>query len=319
MQMFRVLIPSGMEAGQRIKVETGSTNPPPSVVVIPARSRWGYTPQGQSYFDVQLPKEPQAPKPTVIQGSFIAPLNTNTNTSSYTQPTNAPSHSQTTAKPQAQSHSVTSSHQAPPPSRISSPAIIWPQHVTSSAKTLVLKERSMSYSGDDAQIKDDNGNIVFYVQAELMTMSQRRYLVDTRGQKIGSLRHKKTPGLHPTVYIGTTSDEKKCSVKMSGMLDPFNCNASILLGPNNKIGKISGNWRAKKFSITLNGNLAAKVLRKRTMSSMFMGADTYCIDVEPGVDVAFVSLIAVALDELYNDDRGGRTGGGIGGSFGPGW
>lgn len=107
---------------------------------------------------------------------------------------------------------------------------------------------------------------------------------------------------------------------MSGMLDPFNCDASILLGASNKIGKIKGNWRAKKFSITIDGSVVAKVSKKRTMSSMFMGADTYCIDVQPGVDVAFVSLLVVALDELYNDDRGGRQGGGgIGGSFGPGW
>jgi len=178
----------------------------------------------------------------------------------------------------------------------------------------------MSYSGDDAQIKDANGNIVFYVKAELMTMSQRRFMVDTRGKKVGQLRHKKTPGLHPTVYVGTPSDEKKCSVKMSGMLDPFNCDAKIMLGENKKIGKISGNWRAKKFAITIDGSVVAKVLRKRTMSSMFMGADTYCIDVQPGVDLAFVSLIAIALDELYNDQKGGRQGGGgIGGSFGPGW
>jgi len=178
----------------------------------------------------------------------------------------------------------------------------------------------MSYSGDDAQIKDTSGNIVFYVKAELMTMSQRRCLVDTRGQKIGQLRHKKTPGLRPTVYIGSTSDEKKVSVKMTGMLDPFNSNAHIMLGESNNIGKISGNWRAKKFTITIDNSVVANVLRKRTMASMFMGADTYCIDVQPGVDLAFVSLIAIALDELYNDEKGGlQGGGGIGGSFGPGW
>lgn len=324
MQTFRVLIPSGMQPGQQIRVETGSTNPPPTIVTIPTQNSWGRTPDGKSYFDVQLRKE----APAVIQGSFVSPSYSNTNaggsytqTNQYTpghsQATYNPSHSQ--AGPQAPSHSVTMSTYQAPVSSSSSRAVIWPEHVTLSAKTLVLKEQSMSYSGDDAQIKDTNGNIVFYVHAELMTMSQRRYLVDTRGQKIGQLRHKKTPGLHPTVYIGTTSNEKKSYVKMSGMLNPVKCDASVYVD-DKKIGKVSGNWRAKKFTITIDGSVAANVLRKRTMSSIFMGADTYCIDIQPGADVAFISLIAIALDELYNDERGGRQGGGgIGGSFGPGW
>lgn len=183
----------------------------------------------------------------------------------------------------------------------------------------------MSYSGDDASIKDaSTGNIIFSARAELMTFSQRRFLVDTRGAKVGQLRHKKMPGLHPTVYIGTVSDEKKFAIRMSGMLNPMNCNAKILLSSdtaNSKvIGTIVGNWRAKTFSISTDGSVIAKVKRKRTASSIFMGADTYCIDVEAGVDLAFVTLVAIALDELYNDDRGGRQGGGgIGGSFGPGW
>ena len=36
-----------------------------------------------------------------------------------------------------------------------------------------------------------------------------------------------------------------------------------------------------------------------------MGADSYCIDIQPGVDLVFVSLLVVALDELYHDKKGG--------------
>lgn len=190
MQTFRVLIPNGMAPGQQIKVATGSTNPPPTVVAIPARSRWGRMPDGQSYFDVQLRKE-QETKPVTIQGSYVAAPNSrpSTSTTSYSQPSYTPSQSHTQSI-QTQSQSFTStSHQPPRASNNPHFALISPQHVTSTAKTLVLKERSMSYSGDDAQIKDTAGNIVFYVQAELMTMSQRRFMVDTRGQKIGQVRN----------------------------------------------------------------------------------------------------------------------------------
>ena len=51
------------------------------------------------------------------------------------------------------------------------------------------------------------------------------------------------------------------------------------------------------------------------MQSMFMGADSYCIDVQAGVDLVFVSLLAIALDELYHDKKGGMQSS-MGGGYG---
>jgi uncharacterized protein YxjI len=144
-------------------------------------------------------------------------------------------------------------------------------------------------------------------------MSQRRYIYDSRGQRVGQLRKSR---LLPSVYIGSASDEKRCSVAMSGFLNPMKCNANILLGGSRKIGKVSGNWRAKKFNVTIDGAVVATVTRKKTMQSMFAGADSYCVDVQAGVDLVFISLVAVALDELYHDEKGGMSsmgGGGHGG------
>ena len=181
-------------------------------------------------------------------------------------------------------------------------APISPSNVAHRPTTLILKESAMSYTGDDSKIKDANGNTLFIIKAEMMTMSQRRYIYDNRGQRLGQLRRSR---LLPSVHIGTLSNEKQCSVVMSGFMNPMNCNAKIMLNERQTIGKISGNWRAKKFMIMIDGSVVAQVARKKTMQSMFMGADTYCIDVQPGVDLVFVSLLAIALDELYHDKKGG--------------
>ena len=181
-------------------------------------------------------------------------------------------------------------------------APISPSNVAHHPTTLILKESAMSYTGDDSKIKDANGNTLFIIKAEMMTMSQRRYIYDNRGQRLGQLRRSR---LLPSVHIGTLSNEKQCSVVMSGFLNPMKCNAKIMLNERQTIGKISGNWKAKKFNIMIDGSVVAQVVRKKTIQSMFMGADTYCIDVQPGVDLVFVSLLAIALDELYHDKKGG--------------
>jgi uncharacterized protein YxjI len=192
-------------------------------------------------------------------------------------------------------------------------APICPSSVATHPTTLILKESAMSYTGDDAKIKYANGNTLFTIKAEIVSFSQRRYIYDNRGQRLGQLRRSR---LLPSVHIGTLSNEKQCSVVMSGFMNPMNCNANIMLNERQKIGKISGNWRAKKFSIVIDNSTVAQVSRKKSMQSMFMGADSYCIDVQPGVDLVFVSLLAVALDELYHDKKGGMQQSMGGGGYG---
>jgi len=71
-------------------------------------------------------------------------------------------------------------------------------------------------TGDSATILDEGGNVKFKIDAKLMTMSARRVLLDASGTEIGSIRKKKTPGLHEAWYLGTPSDDKKCKVKATG-------------------------------------------------------------------------------------------------------
>jgi uncharacterized protein YxjI len=131
-----------------------------------------------------------------------------------------------------------------------------------------------------------------------MTMSERRHLLDKNGEVIGQLRKKKSPGLHDACYIGPQADEKKCRVKLTGTLNPMKSDAKIYLG-DKEIGKCSGNWRAKKFAIELNGKEVSTVGRKRTLTSTFTDADRYVIDIDPGADQALIVLITLAVDELY--------------------
>jgi len=181
-------------------------------------------------------------------------------------------------------------------------APIAPQHATSQPTELYLKEKSTSWTGDDASIKDANDTVVFKIKAELLTFSQSRTLTDAQGNDLGVLRQKKFD-FSPTIYIGTPADENKVSIKTTGMFNPLNCNASISVD-GAKVGKAQGNWRAKFFTITIDGVEVATIARNTTMASMFMNADSYKISITPRdqpVDLAFIALICIALDELYND------------------
>ena len=132
-------------------------------------------------------------------------------------------------------------------------------------------------------------------------MSERRTLMDANGAEIGQLRKKKSPGLHPACYIGTMQDEKKCTVKVKGLMNPTKCDANIYVG-DSVVGEATGNWRAKTFTIAMGGNKVAEVKRKTGMTGRMFDADSYYIDVAAGVDQAFISLVVIALDELYHDN-----------------
>ena len=82
--------------------------------------------------------------------------------------------------------------------------------------------------GDSGKIKDANGNLVFNINAQLVSMSARRTLTDSNGGALGQVRKKKTPGLHVTYYLGTMNDEKKCAVKAKGYVKAWHSMESVI-------------------------------------------------------------------------------------------
>jgi len=178
--------------------------------------------------------------------------------------------------------------------------LIAPQCAASDPTTLVLKEKKLSLTGDSATIKDVNGNVVFKINAHLMSLSCRRELMDANGTMIGQLRKKKTPQIHQSYYFGPMDNDKKCSVKKKGLMNITKCDADIFLG-STKIGEAHGNWRSKSFDIFIDGNQAGKVSRKTNLSSVLLDSDEYVIEVSAGVDAAFITLIIISLDELYSE------------------
>ena len=170
--------------------------------------------------------------------------------------------------------------------------------------SLYFSEKVMSLTGDSGKVKDENGKTVFKIKAKHWTLSDRRLLLDSDGNTIGQARCAKTPGIHEKYYLGTKDDEKRCAVKLKGMLNPLKCDADIYMGKK-IIGEVHGDWRAKKYKIIVFDKTVATVKRKRTFNSTFNDADTYGIEVSDGVDTAFITLVIVALDELYHDDKGG--------------
>ena len=70
------------------------------------------------------------------------------------------------------------------------------------------------------------------------------------------------------------------------------------------IGEVKGNWRSKEFEILIHGAVAATVNRKGlNFASVVFDADTYFVHVKPMQDRALMSLIVIALDELYHDKQ----------------
>merc|ERR1712025_1249548 len=130
-------------------------------------------------------------------------------------------------------------------------------------------------TGDDAKIKDSNGNVMSKVKADLISISQSRTMCDAQGRTI-ALLSKKLALIGTTFYIGTKGNEKKVSMKRKNKYNPLNKNATIKID-GQEVGEIAGDFRGKSFSITIDGVQVATVSRPLTMAAAFMDADSYVI------------------------------------------
>ncbi|MCL7021519.1 hypothetical protein MKW94_005521 [Papaver nudicaule] len=181
----------------------------------------------------------------------------------------------------------------------------YPVDFTIAKKTLAITEGNFG-------VFDINGNNVFKVKGTLLSIRDRRVLVDGAGVPIVSLQQKiLTCHRRWQVYRGDSADSKDLlfSVKKSSLLQ-LKTSLHVFLASNTSEEvcdfKIKGSYYERSCVIYVgnSNNIIGQMHKKETVQSIVLGKDTYSITIYPNVDYAFIVALCVVLNEINMDRTG---------------
>jgi len=184
---------------------------------------------------------------------------------------------------------------------------------------LKLKEDPYSWSGDDSTVTDLDGNKWFEIEGPWMSARQKRKLFDNNGTVVAGYQ-KKFLSMHSTSYITiqdpdrpgevlvVASVTKASSVSWVANADIYLHQPAVSLSSVSHAGltpdiKVEGDIRGKTFDFMMQKDGSpvriAQIVRKFQL--LTIEKNTYYLEISPNVDVAFISLCAFALDEMFKE------------------
>ncbi|XP_042513708.1 protein LURP-one-related 10-like [Macadamia integrifolia] len=190
--------------------------------------------------------------------------------------------------------------------------VVGPQFCAPYPVDLTIIRKVLSLGEGNFAVADVNGNIVFKVKDTLLSLRDRRVLVDANGNPLLSMQQKILSAHRRwQVFRGDSSDSKDLlfSARKSSMIQ-FKTELDVFLAANTKEEvcdfKIKGSWLERSCTIYVGDsfNVIAQMHKKHTVQSIVLGKDTFTVTAYPNVDYAFIVSLVVILNEI-NEDRDG--------------
>ncbi|RHY93390.1 hypothetical protein DYB37_002621 [Aphanomyces astaci] len=160
--------------------------------------------------------------------------------------------------------------------------------------TLLIKQKMWSFSGDDFTIKDiHTGTPYFKINVSALSLRQKKSLLDYSGAQVAYMEE---PVLSWTrrQEVYTPQKEKWFEIKprLTMFSNELDCAAvDSVTGQTLHFG-LQGDFIARKSVITCDGVPVAKIWKP-----IEFVRTQYHVDIAPGVDMALIVLLCVALDE----------------------
>ncbi|KAL2330568.1 hypothetical protein Fmac_018149 [Flemingia macrophylla] len=206
--------------------------------------------------------------------------------------------------------------QQPPPSA-SAPmpplpvAVIGPQYCAPYPVDLAVVKKVMTISDGNFVVTDLHGNVVFKVKGSLLTLRDRRLLIDAAGNPIVTLRRKiMTAHDRWQAFRGesTEANDLIFSLKRSSLIQ-FRTKLDVFLANNTSENvcdfKVKGSWMERSCIVYAgeSDNIVAQMHKKHTVQSFLVGKDHFNVTVYPNIDYAFIVALIVILDEINEDEK----------------
>ncbi|KAK7294803.1 hypothetical protein RJT34_17700 [Clitoria ternatea] len=203
----------------------------------------------------------------------------------------------------------------PPPVSASVPIpaaptiVIGPQYCAPYPVDLAVVKKVLSISDGNFVVTDVGGNVVFKVKGSLMTLRDRRFLVDAAGNPVATLRRKMmTAHDRWQAFRGESTEHNDLifTLKRSSLIQ-FKTKLDVFLAQNTKEDvcdfRIKGSWFERSCVVYAgeSNNVVAEMHKKHTVESVLIGKDHFMVTVYPNIDFAFIVAIIVILDEINED------------------
>ncbi|KAL7136154.1 hypothetical protein ABFS83_10G010700 [Erythranthe nasuta] len=192
-------------------------------------------------------------------------------------------------------------------------AVVSPHFCVGYPVDLTIVRKLMTLSEGTFGVTDVNGNIMFRIKGKLLSIHDRRVLLDAAGTPIITFQQKLLSAHQRwQVFRGESTNAKDMlfSVRKSSLLQ-MKTKLDVFMAANTKEDvcdfKIEGSWFERSCVIYAgnSNNIIAQMHRKHSAQSILLGKDTFGVTVYPNVDYAFVVCLIVILEEI-NQDRSGE-------------
>ncbi|XP_061357867.1 protein LURP-one-related 10 [Gastrolobium bilobum] len=189
--------------------------------------------------------------------------------------------------------------------------VIGPQYCAPYPVDLAVVKKVMTISDGNFVVTDVNGNIVFKVKGSLLTLRDRRVLIDAAGKPIVTLR-RKMMSAHDRwqAFRGESTETKDLifTLKRSSLIQ-FKTKLNVFLANNTKEDvcdfKVKGSWFERSCVVYAgeSDTIVAQMHKKHTVQSILIGKDNFTVTVYPNIDYAFIVALIVILDEINEDEK----------------
>ncbi|KAG5982848.1 hypothetical protein E4U55_001255 [Claviceps digitariae] len=188
--------------------------------------------------------------------------------------------------------------------QVAPPIGIYQNFIAKTTETLVLKEKVLSLSGDSFDITNAQGTAFMKIKGRHMSISGRKSVYDMAGNHMYDII-KEHFHLHSTYAAEDPNKNKIITIKSSIQLIGSRATANFKsFNGTEETLVMTGNWRDTRADIQCErtGATVARIDRKLfNARQLFGNQQTYALVVAPGVDMALMVALCVALDEKNNE------------------
>ncbi|GLU17891.1 hypothetical protein SLE2022_342390 [Rubroshorea leprosula] len=187
--------------------------------------------------------------------------------------------------------------------------VIGPQFIVPHPMDLTISEKILKIGEGNFGVTDVKGNLLFKVRNNVISIRDRRTLLDSAGHPLVSLKQKiLTAHKRWEVFRGDSNDPGDLifSTKKSSMLQ-VRTELDVFLASNTSNVpdfKVKASWIERSGTIYAGDIVIGQMHKEHTMQSIVFDADSFAVTVYPNVDYAFIIALVVILDEISDDHRG---------------